>query len=547
MVKYYVRIVVLLFMSNTFSNINACAYVINKTIIQPTCGSNGLLSFSITPPPSVGANYRVFKDGQFLVSINGSIANLNSLTPGSYKVVVTDNASGCKDSLDNIVLDPAANALSASHYIDSPRCDTSTNGRLALKVKNAAAGTITYAWRKDGLPFTNNDSIVQPAMKGKYSVTITDAASCRFELDNMEVLELKGKMLAIDTIVFPTSCDSPNGKITINISARHFNPFNWQKKIRYIWLNRPDRDTFNFIDSLPAGKYTLVVTDSLQCYPLEIKDIEIKQNPKPTAVIRGTDTLCANIGFGKLEAFLTLGDSMNIKYYWNQGQNTKIVEGAAIVAGDYECVVEDLAGCVDTARWTIHPYPEKVINIVPEYREVLQLTPQLLRIDNPQGLYNIVWSSNPVLKYDILSNKDSVIRSNNITENTTYFVVAKYGPNCETKNNIIIKVIEKIDAIKDENIPNIFTPGALKNSKYRLINLDNNGGAVKLFNSFEFKVYDRWGNLIFNADKESFEWDGTDAKGQLVMNGVYAYLMKYSTVDRPFDNQLRKGTILLER
>jgi gliding motility-associated-like protein len=126
-------------------------------------------------------------------------------------------------------------------------------------------------------------------------------------------------------------------------------------------------------------------------------------------------------------------------------------------------------------------------------------------------------------------------------------VVAKYGPNCETKNNIIIKVIEKIDAIKDENIPNIFTPGALKNSKYRLINLDNNGGAVKLFNSFEFKVYDRWGNLIFNADKESFEWDGTDAKGQLVMNGVYAYLMKYSTVDRPFDNQLRKGTILLER
>ena len=132
---------------------------------------------------------------------------------------------------------------------------------------------------------------MQPAMKGKYSVTITDAASCRFELDNMEVYELKGKMLAIDTIVFPTSCDSPNGKITINISARHFNPFNWQKKIRYIWLNRPDRDTFNFIDSLPAGKYTLVVTDSLQCYPLEIKDIEIKQNPKPTAVIRGTDTL----------------------------------------------------------------------------------------------------------------------------------------------------------------------------------------------------------------------------------------------------------------
>jgi gliding motility-associated-like protein len=547
--KYYIRILVLLLVSNTFNLMNACTYVINKTIIQPTCGSNGLLSFSMTPPPSGGANYRVYKDGQFLVSINGSIANLNSLTPGTYKVVVTDNSSGCKDSLDNIVLDPAANALSATYYIDTPSCDTSTNGRLALKIKNASTGTITYAWRKDGNPFTNNDSIVKPAMKGKYAVTITDAANCRFEIDNMEIHELLGKMLAIDTIVFPTSCDSPNGKITINISARHYDPFNWQKKIKYTWLNRPDRDTFNFIDSLPAGKYTLVVTDSLKCYPLEIKDIEIKQNPKPKAVIRGTDTLCANIGFGKLEAFVTLGDSMNIKYYWNQGQNTKVVEGSSIVAGDYECIVEDLAGCVDTARWTIHPYPEKFINIVPEYKEILKLTPQMLRIDSPIGLYNIVWSSNPALKYDLLSNKDSVIRSNNVTENTTYFVVANYGPNCETKNNITIKVIDKMDAIKDENIPNIFTPGPgnIKNTIYKLINLDNNGGSVKLFNSFEFKVYDRWGNLIFNSDKETFEWNGTDVKGEPAMSGIYTYLMKYSTVARPFDIQLRKGTILLER
>jgi hypothetical protein len=548
--KFYIRIVVILLIGHAFNIMNACPFVINKTVIQPTCGSNGLLSFSMTPPPASGANYKVYLNGQLLSNLNGSIANLNSLTPGTYKVVVTDNATGCKDSLDNIVLDPAANALSATYYIDSPRCDTSTNGRLALKIKNASAGTITYAWRKDGNPFTNNDSIVKPAMKGKYAVTITDAANCRFELDNMEIHELLGKMVAIDTIVFPTSCDSPNGKITINISARHRDPFNWQKEIKYTWLNRPDRDTFNFIDSLPVGKYTLVVTDSLKCYPLEIKDIEIKQNPKPKAVIRGTDTLCANVGFGKLEVFLTQGDSVNIDYIWNQGQVTKKVESSEIAAGNYECIVVDRReGCRDTARWTIHPYPKKFINIVPEYKEVLKLTPQMLTIDNPIGLYNIVWSSNPALKYDILSNKDYAIRSNNITENTTYFVKANYGPKCEVDTFITIKVIDKKDVINDENIPNIFTPGPgyLKNAIYKLINLDNNGGSVKLFNSFEFKVYDRWGNLIFNSDKETFEWNGTDAKGESVMSGIYTYLMKYSTVARPFDIQLRKGTILLER
>ena len=550
MKKYFIRVVVLASIFIIVSNeARACVYTIENTVIQPTCGCNGLLSFSLNPPPSSGAIYKIYKDGSLLVNVSGSIANLNSLCPGAYKVVVTENLSNCKDSISDIVLDPAINALSVTHYIDSPRCDTSTNGRLALKIKNATY-PVTYTWRKDGNPFTNNDSIVKPALKGKYSVTVVDNVNCRFERDTMEVHELKGKMVAIDTITFPTSCDSPNGKITINISARHYDPNVWDKNIRYKWIDRPDRDTFNNIDSLPAGKYTLIVTDSLKCYPLEIKDIEIKQNPKPSGFIKGTDTLCPigyGLGFGKLEVFVSKGDSANMTYQWNQGQTTKVIEEAAVQPGNYTCTITDLAGCIDTPKWIIYPYKEKPIAIVPEFKEVLKLTPQMLRIDSPVGLYNIVWSSNPEKKYDILSNKDSVIRANQMTENTTYFVTANYGPKCETKANVTIKIIDKKDEIKDENIPNIFTPGALKNSVYRLKDLDNNGGTVKLFNSFEFKVYDRWGNLVFNDNRETFEWNGNAINGEPAMNGVYTYIMKYSTVASPFNIQLRKGTILLER
>jgi gliding motility-associated-like protein len=113
--------------------------------------------------------------------------------------------------------------------------------------------------------------------------------------------------------------------------------------------------------------------------------------------------------------------------------------------------------------------------------------------------------------------------------------------------NVKRRLIEKEDALKEDNIPNIFTPGALKNSKYKLKDLDNNGGSVKLFSSFEFKVYDRWGNMIFNSYEETFEWDGNDAKGQPVMNGIYTFLMKYSTIQKPLELQIKKGTILLER
>lgn len=532
----------------TQQHLRACTYTINKTVIQPTCGCNGLLSFSMTPPPNSGANYKIYRDGSFLVGINGSIANLNALCPGTYKVVVTDNTSACVDSLDNIVLDVPANALSATYYIDSPRCDTSTNGKLAIKISNATY-PVTYQWSRNGNAFTNNDSVVKPALKGKYAVTVVDAANCRVEKADMEVLEIQGKMLALDTIMIPTSCDSPNGMITVKVDGRHKRP-EWTSGFKIKWSpDRPDRDTFDFIDSLVKGKYSVVFEDSLGCYPLEIKELEVLQNPSPKAIIKGTDTLCPNVGFGRLEVFVTLGDSMNMQYRWNQGQTSKKVEGSEIVAGDYECIVTDRAGCADTARWVIHPYPERQITIVPEFREILRLTPQMLRIDYPVGLYSIVWNSIPENKFDRLLNKDSVIRSNNVTENTTYTVAVKYGPNCETDANITIKVIDKKDEIKDENIPNIFTPGSstLTNTKYKLRDLDNNFGTVRLFNTFEFKVYDRWGNLIFNTDKETFEWDGSDSKGQPAMSGVYTYLLKYSTVSKPFDILLKKGSILLER
>lgn len=523
-----------------------CPFVINKTVVQPTCGSNGLISFSTTPAPAAGAKYKVYKDGVLLVTIEGNIANLNSLAPGVYKVIVEDLASGCVDSLSNIVLDPAANALSATYYIDSPRCDTSTNGKIGLILKNANY-PVTYVWRKDGTPFTNNDSVVKPALKGTYAVTMTDNSNCRFELANIVVLERQGKLVAIDTLIVPTSCDSPNGRIEVIVTGRHYDPNSIDKNVKMVWLDRPDRDTFNFIDSLPKGKYTVVFTDTLKCYPLVIKDIEVKQNPRPKAYIKGTDTLCPDVGYGQLEVFIQEGDSANMTYRWNQGDTSKKITGSSIIAGDYYATVTDRAGCIDTPKWTIHGYPEKQIKIVAEYKQAIKLTQQYLRIDSPNGLYNIVWSSSPERKFIVASNKDSVIHVNSFDTNTTYYVEANYGPGCKTQDNITIIMISKDNSLKDENIPNIFSPGQLKNSKYHLIGLDNGGGSVKLFGSFEFKVYDRWGNLVFNADREDFVWYGTDLKGEPASNGIYTFIIKYVPVGNTLEQLIKTGTILLER
>jgi len=39
-----------------------------------------------------------------------------------------------------------------------------------------------------------------------------------------------------------------------------------------------------------------------------------------------------------------------------------------------------------------------------------------------------------------------------------------------------------------------------------------------------FRVYDRWGKLMFEADDENDRWNGTDMDGQKLNSGVYVYL-----------------------
>jgi len=74
-----------------------------------------------------------------------------------------------------------------------------------------------------------------------------------------------------------------------------------------------------------------------------------------------------------------------------------------------------------------------------------------------------------------------------------------------------------IDNCPSFELPNTFTP--------------NNDGANDLFvpirnrfiNNIRFKVYNRWGNLMFETSDPQINWDGTNRSGKPVDEGVYYY------------------------
>jgi gliding motility-associated-like protein len=101
---------------------------------------------------------------------------------------------------------------------------------------------------------------------------------------------------------------------------------------------------------------------------------------------------------------------------------------------------------------------------------------------------------------------------------------------------------DEIELIKDcpANVwvPNVFSPnGDSKNETFNAVG-DNLTG-------FSLKVFNRWGNLLFETNSIENGWDGT-YKGSKVSSGTYVYLIDYSfTEKRNTINREIKGTVTL--
>jgi len=87
-------------------------------------------------------------------------------------------------------------------------------------------------------------------------------------------------------------------------------------------------------------------------------------------------------------------------------------------------------------------------------------------------------------------------------------------------------------------VPNVFTPnGDDKNEIFNAVG-DN-------LTSFTLKVFNRWGNLLFETNSIDNGWDGT-YQGSQVSSGTYVYLIDYSyKKNQNTVNETIKGTIAL--
>lgn len=122
------------------------------------------------------------------------------------------------------------------------------------------------------------------------------------------------------------------------------------------------------------------------------------------------------------------------------------------------------------------------------------------------------------------------------TETTTYYLTVEEN-GCTKSDSITIYVKELMCGEKDVYIPNAFTPNS-DNSNDNLYVRGNN------IDKLLFRVYDRWGELVFETTSQAEGWDGK-YKGKDCDPAVFVYYLEITCGGG--DTYFQKGNISLIR
>ncbi len=101
--------------------------------------------------------------------------------------------------------------------------------------------------------------------------------------------------------------------------------------------------------------------------------------------------------------------------------------------------------------------------------------------------------------------------------NKPIILITEYGTNCADTAEGFVFIPDSLSNFKQANV---FTPnGDGFNDEYRLT------GVIGQCEEGEIRIYNRWGQLVFESNSIDFRWNGLDKNGAELTEGVYYYLL----------------------
>lgn len=268
-----------------------------------------------------------------------STQNLSNVPAGVYNLALVD-ASGCNQNLTVTLTQPTEIIVTATKT--EITCFGSNNASISVSV---AGGNAPYqiAWSNLGTGFFQDNLAA-----GDYTITITDASNC---VKSITVNIPEAPLFDINPVATNISCFGANdGSINLGLVGG-------LAPVTLVWSDGSNAGTVR--NNLPAGTYTVTITDSKPCV---ITETFIIVEPQALVLAANvTDAFdCNNTNSGAIN-LLVSGGTAPFTYTWSNGATTEDLTN--IAAGNYQITVTDARGCSQDASYVVNRQAPLVIAV----------------------------------------------------------------------------------------------------------------------------------------------------------------------------------------
>jgi gliding motility-associated-like protein len=519
---------------------------------ETTACTNSTVSYSV--PALAGATYNWTVPAGWTI-LSGTNTNIITVTVGSNGGnVINHEVNGCADLRDTIAVATTPPTVAGEVTGDNTVCSGSNNSLLSLK--DQVGNVVKWLSSADGVTWqdisntTTSYNAQDLSATTHYAAIIQNGSTCSADTSTAAIVTVDpktvgGKLQPSEVNV----CAGENVNPTLTLTNYVGSVVNWQ--LSY--------DSANWNGFSPVYQNTTYSTGPVSRTAFYRTILKSGVCPADTSTVAATryfnalapaatiDPAATTICYGK-SAILNANITAGTNYAWS---NTNILtgEGNGVIpslpyntgATATPLTTTDVvlsvynSGCPNVLNDTFHieVTPPIVVDAGNDTSVVINQPLQLhATATNNANTFN--WAPATGLNFDNIPNPVATYPAN-APEYVTYVVTATTAAGCSGYDTITVRVF-KTGA--DIFVPSAFTPnGDGRNDVIRPVLV----GIAQL--NF-FRVYNRWGQLVFSTSEAGKGWDGTIAgKQQSTENFVYMA----QGVDYTGKVITKKGNVVLVR
>lgn len=444
----------------------------------------------------------------------------------TIKIMAYSGGICADDTATSIVIVPPPTGISISSNKDYACMFDTLSFRASMQ---GGLGPFSYQWKTDNAAAVFNTNVLNGVNAGnvKIAVTAKDIKQCTYDYDNLKLLEVKSIPTAIlkakDTVI----CNED--PVTLKGEGSYL--FNWMLNDAILYASKID--TFS---TMTEGVYRLKVNDG-QCNSLLSDPIYIRKLVIPKYTLSYNPTICINT---PLALNTNANDAKNIYFKWDFG-DTKIFDKAKAINHSYAATGSYIVKLAITNDYCpkyeqfLQGDSVKVVSpILPSTFTLFVLADidtVLTPLRKDPGYTQFEWYpstylSNASIEHPLFRSNKSI----NYTLTRTEVLTA-----CKVEDIYKMDVSDLVVV----SIPKAFTPN---NDNLNDILKIEYGAGLKVFHFL--KIFNRWGNIVFQTTNLNQGWDGT-TNGIPQEMDAYTYFISYITYkDEPVS---KTGSFILLR